>query len=196
VSFSYVPRLQYDHAGLIFFAPSARRSDKTPPGSVEAAENDDVKHPDTHAPRQWVKAGLEAKDGGVWVSVVAKTRDGWCDWSLGALPPGSYGEVETVGGEGGKGEREKLGREVGATIEMSRSKNALMVYLVTHQGEQEERALIRKVPWVFLGVEEKSGGEDDDVVCVGAFAARPDPEGAAGTEELDVRFTDFAVEVA
>lgn len=34
----------------------------------------------------WVKAGLEAKDGQVWLSVVTKTRDGWCDWSLGELP--------------------------------------------------------------------------------------------------------------
>ncbi|KAH6652966.1 hypothetical protein BKA67DRAFT_568146 [Truncatella angustata] len=51
--------------------------------------------------------------------------------------------------------------------------------------------MLRKVPWVFL--DDHEGGAS---AWVGAFAARPDPEGRAGGERLVVGFRGFQVETA
>ncbi|KAI1851042.1 hypothetical protein JX266_003707 [Neoarthrinium moseri] len=179
VSFAYTPALQYDHAGLALLLGASSSDADGRPGQVGR-----------HS--AWVKAGLEAKDGAVWLSVVTKTAGGWCDWSLGALP-----DAEGAGAG--------LGREVAVTIELERAKNALLVHHVRQRGGadgaegeeegDEHKTLIRKVPWVFLDAEDRVVAEgDESAAWVGAFAARPDPEGRAGEGgRLEVRFWNLEI---
>ncbi|KAF7547463.1 hypothetical protein G7046_g9002 [Stylonectria norvegica] len=115
----------------------------------------------------WIKIGIEMNNGAPYVSIVGKPKNGWCDWSL----------VPVDG---------KLGEEVSTTLELTRVKNALMVWMING----EAKVLIRKVPWVFLDDPELS--ED---VLLGLYAACPDPDDASGGKNLDVKFTDFSFEI-
>lgn len=182
VSLTYTPRLQYDHAGLVLILPSISE----PTLSLPTAEN-------VTRGTAWVKAGLEAKDGHVYLSVVTKPGGGWCDWSLHSLPVGARGDSAELGGE------------VSMTVEFVRSKNALLVNHVAgalEAGGTEEpgKSLLRKIPWVFLDEDDKviegdKGGDDDRrKAWIGAFAARPDPEGQAGDERLQVKFRGLKIE--
>ncbi|KAK9424560.1 putative Beta-xylosidase C-terminal Concanavalin A-like domain-containing protein [Seiridium unicorne] len=156
VSFSFTPTLQFDQGGLLFTIPTI--------GNPEPAE-DNANTPSSHP--AWVKIGIETNDGEPCLSVVGKAKTGWCDWSLAPLPV--------------KG----LGKEVRATVEVTRVKNALMVYFV----QDETRTLTRKIPWVFLDDVELSA-----TAWVGAYAARPDPDGASAGKSLLVSFRDLHIE--
>ncbi|KAH8195324.1 hypothetical protein TruAng_010517 [Truncatella angustata] len=158
----YTPTLQYDHAGLVLILPDPA-SDPSLPPSAETASGQTA----------WVKAGLEAKDGRVYLSVVTKPRGGWCDWSLHAAGPPS------------------AGAGMGAAVELVRAGHALLVNHVQAGGGAAATTMLRKVPWVFL--DDHEGGAS---AWVGAFAARPDPEGRAGGERLVVGFRGFQVETA
>jgi len=114
----------------------------------------------------YIKAGIEVNDGKAWISVVARGPEGWCDWSLFPLM-----------------EEKKLPATVSVTIEVARYKNALLIWKI-----EKERALIRKVPWVFLN-------EDVGNVWVGAYAARPDPDAEASGRALEVDFQDLVIEM-
>ncbi|KIW63284.1 hypothetical protein PV04_10143 [Phialophora macrospora] len=149
--------LQFDQGGLVFVIPAS----SNPAPDATTAQTAD-KHP------EWVKVGVEVNDGKPYVSVVAKSRENWCDWSLVPLQNGAP----------------PLGQESGATISLTRSKNALLVWMLSGQ----EKMLIRKVPWVFLAAD-----NDATEVWVGVYAARPDPDGEAGKtqEQLQVSFEGF-----
>lgn len=180
VSFAYTPTLQYDHAGLVLILPEGASSSSVSSDSPYPSSQNVTKQ------TSWVKAGLEAKDGEVFLSVVTKTAGGWCDWSLHPIPPGRL-----LG----------LGNKVEATIEFVRSKNALHVNCVRRsqaEGEEKEQTtMLRKIPWVFLDEHDGVVDRDDTRWAVlGAFAARPDPDGAALHQGLEVRFDGFAVQTA
>jgi regulation of enolase protein 1 (concanavalin A-like superfamily) len=148
--------LQFDQGGLVFVIPASGN----PAPDATTAQTADT-HP------EWVKVGIEVNDGKAYVSIVAKSRDNWCDWSLVPLPD----------------DAPPLGQDCGATISLTRSKNALMVWMLSGQ----ETMLIRKVPWVFLA------DGDATEVWVGVYAARPDPDGEAAKtqEQLRVSFEGF-----
>ncbi|EXJ88119.1 hypothetical protein A1O1_05047 [Capronia coronata CBS 617.96] len=156
--------LQFDQGGLVFIIPSAQAPE--PDSSTAQAK-------ETHP--EWVKAGIEVNDGAAYVSVVAKSRDNWCDWSLTPVP----------GADQVLGERSE---QLEVTLYMTRSKNALMVWIVS--GEKD--FLVRKIPWVFLDDNSRLSMED---ILVGVYAARPDPDGEATQKQdaLSVSFDGFYV---
>jgi hypothetical protein len=156
VTFTFVPTLQFDQGGLIVTFPTRANPEPCDENSREASD-----HP------AWVKVGIEVNDGAPWLSVVAKARNGWCDWSLAPCPV-----------------RSGLGEGVSAAIELTKFKNALMVYSI-HKGA---RVLIRKVP-VFVDDVELS-----DSLWVGAYAARPDPDSKANGTSLDVHFEHLIID--
>ncbi|KAK9782562.1 hypothetical protein SCAR479_00905 [Seiridium cardinale] len=84
-----------------------------------------------------------AKDGQVYLNVVTKPANAWCDWSLHAFP-GPAGASEP-------------GRDVGATVESTRSKKALHV----NHLDSGETTLLGKIPWDFLDEEDSVFGEGD-----------------------------------
>ncbi|CAK7218102.1 hypothetical protein SBRCBS47491_003393 [Sporothrix bragantina] len=158
-------RSQFDQAGLVFTLPT--RSNPDP----NAANASDVQHHPA-----WVKAGIEVNDGCPCVSVVARGpggTGGWSDWSL--IPLSLAGE--------------KLGPVVPVTLQFTREKNALMIWLLRDGGAT--RLFIRKVPWVFLDDTTGTLGED---VLVGAYAAQPDPYDEHKGESLQVTFSGFKIE--
>ncbi|KAI0130405.1 hypothetical protein BJ170DRAFT_314115 [Xylariales sp. AK1849] len=159
VTFSFVPILQFDQGGLILTLPSKTNAEPNETNSREASG-----HP------AWIKIGIEVNEGEPWLSVVGKARNGWCDWSLAPLPVKSG-----------------LGEEASATIEMTRHKNALMVYSV----EGDTKTLIRKVPWVFLDDAASNGS-----AYVGAYAARPDPESKATGVHFKVQFKNLYIDMS
>ena len=161
LTFSFTPTLQFDQGGLLFTLPS-----KINPIPNKGNASEKSKHP------AWIKIGIEVNEGQPWVSVCSRPRDGWVDWSLSSL------EAKNDVG---------LGREVSATIELMRYKNALMIYRI--QGD--EKMLIRKIPWVFLPDDETSGE-----ILVGAYAARPDPENLANGHPLAFKGSDLVVELS
>ncbi|KAF7536182.1 hypothetical protein G7054_g4730 [Neopestalotiopsis clavispora] len=189
ISLVYTPAHQYDHAGLVMVLPeqqqqAARRKEEE---GEEEEKDYAARAPDADnvgRSTSWIKAGLEAKDGAVYLSVVAQ-RAGGAPFST-----PSDGQ---------------LGFEVGAAVELARKGHALLVNYIDEAGQP---VLLRKVPWVFLDndggdgervlPEEKNGdGREEEggpVAWVGAFAARPDPEGQAAGEALLVGFRDFEVE--
>ncbi|CAK7269980.1 hypothetical protein SEPCBS57363_003869 [Sporothrix epigloea] len=160
-------RTQFDQAGLLFTLPARNN-----PNPNAANAGDLAHHP------AWVKAGIEVNDGCPCVSVVARApggTGGWSDWSL--IPLSLAGE--------------KLGPVLPVTIQFTREKNALMVWLLRDGGTT--RLFIRKVPWVFLDDESGTLGED---VLVGAYAAQPDPYDESKGESLQVTFSGLKVETA
>jgi len=146
--------LQFDQGGLVVTIPTLNNANPDA-SSGNVAES----HP------AWVKVGIEVNDGAPCVSIVGKSRNGWCDWSLVPL--------------------EKSSEAVSATLELTRFKNALMVWL----SKEGSRVLIRKVPWVFLDDEALS-----DDMLVGIYAAQPDPDDKSGGKGLEVSFSNFRLE--
>lgn len=122
---------------------------------------------------EWVKAGIEMYEGKPYLSVVGKPRDGWCDWSLSTIPQSSSGESQV-------------------TLEMTKYKNALMIWCL---GPDNEKTLVRKVPWVFLHEVNPDLGDKRESAYVGLYAARPDPSSQANDNKLDVHFTDFDIDL-
>ena len=153
----------YDQGGLIFTIPSP--SNPKPDGSNTTSQPD---HP------QWVKCGIEMNDGRPCISVVGKQRLGWADWSLWPI-------------DGELGEAWAPGSVAEVTLEILQYKNALKVLRIL-KGEDgnEEKILVRKVPWVFLE------GTEDEKAFVGIYGARPDPNKEAGGY-LEVTFKDFQI---
>lgn len=154
-------RTQFDQAGLVFTLPT-----KTNPNPDTENAKAVERHP------AWVKAGIEVNDGCPCVSVVARGpggTGGWSDWSL--IPLSLAGE--------------KLGGEVPVSLEFTREKNALIIWLI----RGDAKLFIRKVPWVFL--EHDTLGED---VLIGAYAAQPDPYDVSKGESLQVTFSGFKIE--
>lgn len=149
--------LQFDQGGLVFTLPRPRNPS---PDAANASTADE--HP------AWVKAGIEVNDGIAAVSIVGKSLNGWCDWNM--VPTGG------IPGPGG---------EIQVTLEMTRFKNALMIWMV----EGDKKVLIRKIPWVFLGNDDLSND-----ALVGVYAARPDPDDKSGGQDLEVRLSDFRLE--
>ncbi|ETS81889.1 hypothetical protein PFICI_06891 [Pestalotiopsis fici W106-1] len=203
ISLVYTPTQQYDHAGLVMVLSGAQDGGSS--SSSSSGENEqqqqgrqhgssppaDAKHVDRST--SWIKAGLEAKDGAVYLSVVVRAPGGaWCDWSLHVLRPSAAGDAPFSSSNSGQ-----LGFEVGAAVELVRKGNALLVHYIDEAGQP---VLLRKVPWVFLDGEERvlpenaGGRAGGPVAWVGAFAARPDPEGRAADDALLVGFRDFEVE--
>ncbi|KAF3013586.1 hypothetical protein E8E14_011828 [Neopestalotiopsis sp. 37M] len=201
ISLVYTPAHQYDHAGLVMVLPEQQQARREEDKDYAAQAPDAV---NVGRSTSWIKAGLEAKDGAVYLSVVVRPpgRGGgsWCDWSLHVLrPSGAGGAPFSTPSDG------QLGFEVGAAVELARKGHALLVNYIDEAGQP---VLLRKVPWVFLDndggdmgrvlPEEKNGdGREEEggpVAWVGAFAARPDPEGQAAGEALLVGFRDFEVE--
>lgn len=156
LSLSFHASIQFDQAGLLFAIPTKSNPLADAQNSTTAES-----HP------AWIKAGIEANDGKAWISVVARAPDAWCDWSLVPIP-----------------ESRELPADAAVTIEVTRYKNALMIWTI----EGKERTLIRKVPWAFL---------DDGMesIWIGAYAARPDPN-AEASKELNVEFRDFTIDLA
>ena len=158
--------LQFDQGGLIFVIPSS-----TQPSPDAQNATTESTHP------SWVKAGIEVNEGKPYASVVGKPRNGWCDWSLSPLP---------------QAENDGSSSESSITLEMTRYKNALMIWSIGREGE---KMLIRKVPWVFLRHANPELGEAEEVAHVGLYAARPDPSDEGHGQKLDVHFTDFDLEL-
>ncbi|KKY20772.1 hypothetical protein UCRPC4_g04044 [Phaeomoniella chlamydospora] len=152
--------LQYDQGGLIITLPSRENPD--PDASNATTWN---MHP------AWVKAGVEVQDGKPYISVVAKARNGWCDWSL--VPTNTVNDRDSP---------------LKITLEMTRYKNALLIWLI--DGELG-KVLVRKVPWVFLD------DESNDDAFIGVYAARPDPDNVGSTlpddGKLEVHFEDLQI---
>ncbi|OQV01284.1 hypothetical protein CLAIMM_06667 [Cladophialophora immunda] len=151
---------QFDQGGLVFVIPRTAN----PEPDARNAQNP-TQHP------EWVKVGFEVNDGAAYVSVVAKSHENWCDWSLVPLSsvPASSEEVEV-------------------SLQLTREKNALMVWWVPRR---EDKVLIRKVPWVFLETEDAQDSE----AWVGVYCARPDPDNEArkGQASLVVAFEGLDV---
>ena len=149
--------LQFDQGGLVFTLP---RPSNLNPDAVNATTAD--VHP------AWVKAGIEVNDGIAAVSIVGKSLNGWCDWSL--VPAGG------IKGPNG---------DIQVTLEMTRFKNALMIWMV----DSDKKILIRKIPWLFLDNDDLSND-----ALVGVYAARPDPYDQSGGQDLEVKLSDFRLE--
>lgn len=147
--------LQFDQGGLVFTIPTIEN-----PNPDASNARTSASHP------AWIKVGIEINDGAPCVSIVGKARNGWCDWSLVPLDT-------------------ELGEEAAATLELTKFKNALMVWMV----KSDTKVLIRKLPWVFLD----DAGLSTDVL-VGIYAAQPDPDNKAGGRDLKVSFSNFCLE--
>ncbi|ERT02414.1 uncharacterized protein SPSK_05563 [Sporothrix schenckii 1099-18] len=156
-------RTQYDQAGLLLTLPTKSNPNPDAHNAGVAAD-----HP------AWVKAGIEVNDGCPCVSIVARGpggTGGWSDWSL--IPLSLAGE--------------SLGGELPVSLQFTREKHALQVWLL----RGDKRLFIRKVPWVFLAHD--TLGDD---VLVGAYAAQPDPYDVSKGESLQVTFSGFKIETA
>lgn len=151
---------QFDQGGLVFVVPS----NANPEPNAENAQ-----HPADHP--EWIKVGFEVNNGAAFVSIVAKSRENWCDWSLVPLSSASA-----------------LSEEVEVTLQLTREKNALMVWMP----HGEDKVLIRKIPWVFLATRDM----EDSEAWVGVYCARPDPDGEARkiSASLAVTFEDLEVQ--
>lgn len=159
-------RTQYDQAGLIFTVPTKNNPE---PNATNAAELD------THP--AWIKAGIECNDGAPCVSIVDRAPGGWANWSL--IPLSLIGIT--------------LGPVVPVTLNFTREKNALMIWLIQdpEAGEGSKKLFIRKVPWVFL--DDPAGKLGSDIL-VGAYAAQPDPYDFSQGESLEVTFSGLKIE--
>ncbi|EXJ86919.1 hypothetical protein A1O3_03873 [Capronia epimyces CBS 606.96] len=197
--------LQFDQGGLVFIVPdpatnivstlnaNANASTCTNTGTAQTQDLDPYSSPAS----SWVKAGIEVNDGKPYVSVVTKSRDGWCDWSLVPMP------ISVSSTAGGMSSSSSSSSQI--TLRMTRSKNALMIWMIN---DNDEATLIRKVPWVFLDLEldnhnhhhrqhestSTHEAEAEAEVMVGIYAARPDPDNEA-TGNLAVSFQGFSVDV-
>jgi regulation of enolase protein 1 (concanavalin A-like superfamily) len=152
--------LQFDQGGLIFIMPK----------TCTAPNADNAQTADAHP--EWVKVGVEVNLGRPYVSVVAKSRENWCDWSLLPLAAAPLGEESEA-----------------TTVFATRSQNALMIWTLS----DGQKVLVRKVPWVFL----EAAGDVDAAqdMLVGAYAARPDPGQEANDQKLRVSFEGFDLKV-
>ena len=118
---------------------------------------------------KWVKTGVEVYEGRPHIGTVACHT--WADWSL----------VELDGNQ--------VTMEIEREVEFGEKTSSLWVYVI---GKDGKRKPIREITWVFEAL--LRGGQSEDSLCIGVYAARPKRDEDDKEGKLEVIFKDLGIE--